>query len=124
MDSATRAELKRVFYTGYKVLACFPAAWLLLFLGFVLRAKLFYPDYFLRNDPKELAMPLHHFLTFWGLVLTFWFSPATFLLTVALFFQARWLALSKYVFLFLLSALGFYFLVFTDAFDLVSWFLD
>lgn len=124
MDSATRADLKKVFHTGYKVLACIPAAWLLLFSGFVLRAKLFYPAGFLLTDPKELAMPLHHFLAFWGLVLTFWFSPATFSLTVALFFKARWLALSRYVFLFLLGSLGFCFLVFADIFGLVSWFLD
>lgn len=124
MDSTTRANVKSLFYTGYKVAACIPAAWIVLFFGFVLRARLFHPNCFSHNDSREIAMPLHHFLTFWGFILTFWSWPVTFLLTVALFFQERWLTLSKYVFVFLAGALGFCFLAFADAFGLVGWFLE
>ena len=124
MDNVTRAELKGLFYTSYKALACIPATWLLLFAGFILRIKLLYPAYAFHSDPKELAMPIHHSLAFWGLVLTFWSLPVTFLLTLALFPRMRWLALSSYVFLFLLGALGFCLLVLADIFNLVNWFLD
>ena len=124
MDNATRAKLKGLFYAGYKVLACIPAAWLLLFFGLILRIKLIYPTYAFNVDPDYLGMSFHRALIYMGFLVAFLSIPATFLLTLTLLPKNRWFALRWYILLFLISSCCCWYWVFIDPFGLMTWFLD